>query len=69
MISKKEEQKWRAEEDARTMMRYQEILGDKQRKAMAIKVAKTQAADLSKKASMMQKVAGSGTQRKTTRRK
>lgn len=53
----KREQQWRAEDDARVMAQYQEILGDKARMGRAIKVAKQQAADLSKRASAMQNVA------------
>ena len=60
MISKSDEQKWQAQEDASTMARYQEILKDKARMGRAIKVAKQQAADLSKRASALQNVAGMG---------
>jgi len=42
----KQEQEWQAEDDARTMARYEEIMGDSKRKARAIKKAKEQAADL-----------------------
>ena len=56
-ISKKQEQQWQAEDDARTMANYQEILGDKARMNRAIKVAQQQAKDLSKRASAMQTVA------------
>lgn len=57
MISKKKELEWQAEDDARTMANYQEIIGDKQRMSRAIKVAKKQAADLNKRANAMQNVA------------
>lgn len=57
MANSKQEQKWQAECDARTMAEYQEILGDRQRMNRAIKVAKTQAADLNKRAAAMQTVA------------
>lgn len=53
----KQEQQWQAEDDARTMANYQEILGDKARMQRAVKVAKQQAADLSKRANAMQTVA------------
>ena len=53
----KQEQQWQAESDARTMADYQEILGDKARMQRAVKVAKQQAADLSKRANAMQNVA------------
>lgn len=54
---KAQEQKWQAEEDAHTMARYQEIMGDKARMGRAIKVAKQQAADLNKRAHFMQNAA------------
>lgn len=56
-ISKKQEQQWQAEDDARVMATYQEILGDRSRMNRAIKVAERQAKDLSKRASAMQSVA------------
>ena len=52
-----DEMKWQAESDASTMATYQEIINDKARMNRAIKVAKTKAADLSKRASVMQNVA------------
>lgn len=74
MISKKEEQKWQAENDARTMAEYQQILEDKARMNRAIKVAKQQAADLNKRASAMNSVAntkasGGQINRKSAKRK
>lgn len=57
-MSKFDEAKWRAESDARTMAEYQSIMDDPKRKAAAIKAAKTQAAELTKRASAMQKAAG-----------
>lgn len=54
---KSQELKWQAEDDARTMATYQEIMGDKARMNRAIKVAKSQAADLTKRANAMQNVA------------
>lgn len=60
MVSKSrtsDEMKWQAESDASTMATYQEIINDKARMNRAIKVAKTKAADLSKRASVMQNVA------------
>ncbi len=50
--------RWRAEDDAETMARYEEIMADKNRKAAAIKAARTKASDLNKRASAMNKVAG-----------
>lgn len=59
------EERWQAESDASTMATYQEIMNDKARMNRAIKVAKSKAADLSKRATVMQNVART----KTTRRK
>ena len=53
----KQELDWRAEDDARTMAAYNEIMSDKTRMARAIKVAKNQAKDLEKRANAMKKVA------------
>lgn len=74
MMTKSQEQKWQAESDARIMASYQEILGDKARMQRAVKVAKQQAADLSKRASAMQTVAkansfGKGGKASTGRRR
>jgi len=57
MVSKIQERRWQAEEDARTMARYQEILGDKARMGRAVRVARQQASDLNKRAMAMNKVA------------
>lgn len=57
MAGKRQEQKWQAESDARTMANYQEIMGDSGRLRRAIKVAQQQASELSKRASAMQSVA------------
>lgn len=57
MNNKQQELQWQAESDASTMARYQEILGDRPRMQRAIKVAKQQAADLTKRAGAMQTVA------------
>lgn len=54
---KRDELRWQAESDAQTMANYQEIIGDKARMNRAIKVAKSKAADLTKRASAMQNVA------------
>lgn len=53
----KQDLKWQAESDASTMATYQEILQDKARMNRAIKVAKSRAEDLTKRASVMQSVA------------
>lgn len=52
-----EELRWQAESDAQTMATYQEIMGDKARMNRAIKVARSQAADLTKRANALQNVA------------
>lgn len=58
MASKKrDELRWQTESDAQTMASYQEIMEDKARMNRAIKVAKSKAADLTKRASAMQNVA------------
>ena len=57
MVLRNKELQWQAEDDASTMARYQEIMGDKARMNRAIKVAKSKAADLTKRASVMQNVA------------
>lgn len=54
---KRDELRWQAESDAQTMASYQEIMMDKARMNRAIKVAKSKAADLTKRASAMQSVA------------
>ena len=54
---KRDELRGQAESDAQTMASYQEIMGDKARMNRAIKVAKSKAADLTKRASAMQNVA------------
>ena len=54
---KRDELRWQAESDAQTMASYQVIMGDKARMNRAIKVAKSKAADLTKRASAMQSVA------------
>ena len=54
---KKMEEKWRAEDDARIMAEYQQILQDKNRMEKAIKVAQEQAKDLNKRAKAMSKIA------------
>lgn len=58
------EMQWQAESDASTMATYQEIMQDKARMNRAIKVAKAQAENLSKRASAMQSVARTTSKRK-----
>lgn len=55
--SSRQEQQWQAEDDARTMARYQEIMEDTARMNRAVKVAKQQVTDLSKRMTAMNKVA------------
>ena len=69
MVSKKQEQQWQAEEDARTMARYQEILQDKARMNRATKEAEKQARDLRKRASVMQSAAKARVSNKATTKK
>lgn len=52
------EKKWQAEEDARVLARYQEIMNDSKRKSAAIKQAKSEAADLEKRAKTMKMAYG-----------
>ncbi len=56
-VSKKQEQQWQAQDDARVMAQYQEIIGDKSRMNRAIKEASKQATDLSKRANAMRSAA------------
>lgn len=63
-MNKLEQQKWQAQDDAMTMARYQEIMSDRARMQRAIKVAKKQAEDLSKKVATLNAVA-----KRTTRKK
>ena len=52
------EKKWQAEEDVRTMARYQEIMNDSRRKNAAIKQAKLEATNLQKRADTMRMAYG-----------
>lgn len=58
------EMQWQAESDASIMATYQEIMQDKPRMNRAIKVAKTQAENLSKRVSAMQSAARTLSKRK-----
>lgn len=60
----RDELRWQAESDASTMATYQEIINDKARMNRAIKIAKSQAADLTKRANAMQSVAKTTSKRK-----
>lgn len=58
VISKsKQELQWQAEDDARTMARYQEIMSDTKRMNRAIKAAQQEANNLEKRASAMKAAA------------
>lgn len=48
-----EEKRWQAEDDARTLARYQELLSDKTRLNAAKKEAKNQAEQLTKQVSLL----------------
>lgn len=52
------ERQWQAEEDARTLSRYQEIMSDNRRKNAAIKQASKEAKDLERRANAMKLAAG-----------
>lgn len=54
---RKRELEWRAEDDARIMAQYQEIMKDKARMDRAVKVARKQAKDLQDRADTMKRVA------------
>ena len=69
-ISKRQEQQWKAQDDANTMARYQEIMQDKARMNRAIKEANKQAQDLNKRANAMRSAANMRTSSsKSTSRK
>lgn len=57
-MSTKTERQWQAEEDARTMARYQEIMSDSKRKSAAMKQAKAEATNLQKRANAMKLASG-----------
>ena len=59
-----DEKKWRAESDAETMARYEEIISDASRKRAAIAAARSKAADLNKRAGAMTRVANTKSKKK-----
>lgn len=61
--------RWQAEDDARTMAHYEEIMADKRRKSAAVKAARGMASDLNKRANAMNRVAGSSNGKSTTKKK
>ena len=54
-----EQLRWQAESDADIMARYEEIMSSSSRRNAAIKVAREQAANLNKRASVMSRIASS----------
>ena len=58
MITKKQEDGWRAEEDAYTLARYIEIEADSKRKAAAMRVAKRKASEAQKRADALKLASG-----------
>lgn len=58
MMTKKQEDEWRAEEDAITLARYVEIEADSKRKAAAMRVAKRKAAEAQKRADALKLASG-----------
>lgn len=66
-LARKRELEWRAEDDARIMAQYQDIMKDKARMDRAVKVARKQAKDLQHRADTMKRVAK--TNKKNDKRK
>lgn len=66
--SKKQKDQWQAESDAMTLASYQEIISDKARMSRAVREARKQADNLSKRTNAMQKAASTGA-RKSVRKK
>lgn len=58
MAAKIDMKKWQAEEDARTLARYQEIMNDSKRKSAALSQAKKEAENLQKRADAMKYACG-----------
>lgn len=59
-----DEKRWRAESDAETLARYQEIMQDSSRKKAAIKAANSKVADLTKRVDALKKATGGAKGRK-----
>ena len=57
MSKSKQELQWQAEDDARTMARYQEIMSDTKRMNRAVKAAQQEANNLEKRVSAMKAAA------------
>lgn len=64
-----DEKRWRAESDAETMARYEEIMGDATRRRAAINAARNRAADLNKQAGVMSRVASTRSSKTTSKKK
>lgn len=62
----KQELQWQAEDDARTMARYQEIMSDTKRMNRAVKAAQQEANNLEKRVSAMK--AAASTKSKTKKK-
>ena len=62
----KDETQWRAEDDARTMAHYEEIMADSARKKAAVEAAKSLASDLNKRVNAMNKVVGTKSTKSST---
>ena len=56
-----DEKRWQAEADADAMARYEEIMSNSSRRNAAVKLARERAADLQKRAGVMQRVASTKT--------
>lgn len=52
------EAQWQREEDARTLARYQEIMGNAKRRSAALSEARKQAAELEKRSNLIKKALG-----------
>lgn len=57
-----DERRWRAESDADTMARYEEIMADRARRTAAVKAAQARADALNRQAAVMNRVAGAKSQ-------
>ena len=66
-----DQKRWRAESDADCMARYEEIMHDSSRRKAAVNYAKQRAAELTKSANTMNRVANGGTRaaKTTSKRK
>lgn len=65
----KEQLRWQAEDDARTMARYNEIMGDTPRMNRAIAAAKKEANNLEQRANAMKRAASTKKSSTATKKK